>query len=100
LAAENHSNNDNQLSTPALNLKCYNHTWVKEDEAIAPNEIKATAPGLGAEQEHKLVVSGVAELLHQLLPLADARAAIQPQARVLRTNEKKYISFESALQSE
>ncbi len=59
-------------------------TWVKQNQAIAPNEVEPAAASLAAEQEHKLVVLGVVELLHQLLTLVDACAAIQTHKRILQ----------------
>ena len=64
--------------------KCYkSSTWVKQDEAIASNEVQPTASSLAAEQEHKLVVLRVIELFDQLLALVDAGAAIQAHKGVL-----------------
>lgn len=58
-------------------------TWVEKDETVAPDEVETAAPRLAAEQEDELTVRRIIELLHQLLPLVDGGASIQPQARVL-----------------
>ena len=64
------------------------HTWVKQHQPVAPNEVQPTATSLAAEQEHKLVVLWVVELLDQLLALADAGAAIQAQKGVLQCRSR------------
>ena len=60
------------------------HTWVKQNQAVATNEVEATATGLAAEQKDKLVLLGVIELLDQLLALADTGAAIEAHKGVLQ----------------
>ena len=62
-------------------------TRVKQDQPVAADEVQSTATSLAAEQEHKLVVLRVIELLDQLLPLADAGAAIQAQEGILQRNQ-------------
>ena len=57
-----------------MKRKC--HTWVKEDQAVASNEVEPTASSFAAEQEDKLVLLGVVEVFDQLLALADAGTAI------------------------
>ena len=56
---------------------------VEQHEAVAAHEVEAAAAGLAAEQEHKLLLLGVVEGHHQLLALADAGGAVQPNKGVL-----------------
>ena len=60
------------------------HTWVKQDQAVAANEVEPTASGFAAEQEDKLVLLGVIEVLDQLLALVDAGTAIQSHKGILQ----------------
>ena len=56
---------------------------VKQHQAVAADEVEAAAAGLGRQQEHELALGRVIEQLDQLLALADGRAAVQLQHRVL-----------------
>ena len=63
------------------------HTRVKQHQPIASDEVQSTPTSLAAEQEYKLVVLWVIELLDQLLALADASAAIQAQEGILQCRQ-------------
>lgn len=60
------------------------YTWVKQHQPVTPDEVQPTTTSLAAEQENKLVILCVIELLDQLLALADAGAAIQAQKGILQ----------------
>ncbi len=66
----------------------YCHTWVKQDQAVASNEIEPTASSFAAEQEDKLVLLRVIEVLDQLLALVDAGTAIQSHKGILQHSRR------------
>ena len=63
------------------------HTWVKQDQTVASNEIEPTASSFAAEQEDKLVLLGVIEVFDQLLALVDAGTAIQSHKGILKHSQ-------------
>ncbi len=58
--------------------------WIKEDQAVAANEVDAAAARLGGQQKDKLPRLLV-ELLHHLGALLQRRRPVQPQRWVLHT---------------
>ena len=69
------------------------HTWVKQDQAVASNEVEPAASSFAAEQEDKLVLLGVVETLDQLLPLVDAGTAIQSHKGILQHSQKDIVAL-------
>lgn len=64
------------------------HTWVKQNQAVASNEVEPTASSFAAEQEDKLVLLRVVEVLDQLLALVDAGTAVQSHKGILQCNQR------------
>lgn len=69
------------------------HTWVKQDQAVASNEIESTASSFAAEQEDKLILLGVVEVLDQLLALVDAGTAIQSYKGILQHSQRDIVAL-------
>ncbi len=69
-------------------IRRWRHTWVKQDQAVASNEVQPTASSFAAEQEDKLVLLGVVEVLDQLLALVDAGTAIQSHKGILQHSQR------------
>ncbi len=64
------------------------HTWVKQDQTVASNEVQPTTSSFAAEQEDKLVLLGIVEVLDQLLALVDAGTAIQSHKGILQHSRR------------
>ena len=55
---------------------------VEQDQAVATDEVDPAPASLGREKEDEAVLGRIVEALDELLPLADAGAAVQAAERV------------------
>ena len=60
---------------------------------VCADEVETTAACLATEQEEELVAAGVVELVHQLLPLADAAAETAPMGSDNRLSAVEDAAF-------